>query len=374
MVEEAVYNRLMEMLKRPFGVSMEELQRTLLKVLDKMNDKFEDTPINNLLNRAKHGDPIKNMVIPDEEYDAFMEILKKTKIKNVVGCDFAYDDSKMIMFSDSDSKEVLKAINILKAQRGLISEMDVESFALATEDESLSAAFNIDEAELECIRYHSREIAFPYAVIETQDGPSIVFKENDTERVNEVLEKTAFNLSGEQGALVREQIEYKIKGRQEVNIALADAEREFTIVDRKHPENYFTATADDFIYYKNNKELSRVPRTESGAVEAAYQKLEGLTEPVLLKKNEFELNPDERQKVLDSKTNIYPTGYSAMDPVIEALNQEEHKTAAKSYAGKFEIASVNSGKDNSLDSILDSIEKKQVASHGGKEKDIEMDI
>ena len=53
--------------------------------------------------------------------------------------------------------------------------------------------------------------------------------------------------------LVRQQIEYKIKGRKEVNIALSDAEREFSIIDRKNPNNYLVATADDIVYYKNNK-------------------------------------------------------------------------------------------------------------------------
>ena len=53
MVEEAVFNKLKDMLMRPFGVSVEELQTFLLKVLEKMDKKFDDTPITNLLNGAK---------------------------------------------------------------------------------------------------------------------------------------------------------------------------------------------------------------------------------------------------------------------------------------------------------------------------------
>lgn len=106
-------------------------------------------------------------------------------------------------------------------------------------------------------------------------------------------------------------------------------------------------------------------------MEATYQKLEGLTEPVILTKNEFELNPDERQKVLESKTNVYPTGYSALDPSIEVLNQEEHIKEVKAYAGKFAIAHIENDKDNSLDNILANIEKIQHGSHYTTEKDID---
>ena len=371
MVEEAVFNKLKDMLMRPFGVSVEELQTFLLKVLEKMDKKFDDTPITNLLNGAKKGDYLKTIVVPDEEHDEFIEILKKTNIKNYVAADLTNDDAKMIIFAESDTQEVKKAIDVLKAERGLVSEIDIDSFLLAAKDTDIATAYNIDEAELECIRYHSREINFPYALTETENGPAIIFKEEDKEKVSEVLDKTAFNLSGEQGPLVRQQIEYKIKGRKEVNIALSDAEREFSIIDRKNPNNYLVATADDFVYYKNNKELNRISRKEPGAMEATYQKLEGLTEPVILTKNEFELNPDERQKVLESKTNVYPTGYSALDPSIEVLNQEEHIKEVKAYAGKFAIAHIENDKDNSLDNILANIEKIQHGSHYTTEKDID---
>ena len=45
--------------------------------------------------------------------------------------------------------------------------------------------------------------------------------------------KENVDLTGEHGPLVRQQLEYRIKGRQQVNIAIEDAEKEYYIVNSK---------------------------------------------------------------------------------------------------------------------------------------------
>ena len=366
MVEQEVGRKVEELLR--------ELLLTVVRETEKINELIKSDNKNaelrklieelggngflDMMKRAREGDPIKQIYVADEDFKEFSTLLKQTKIKDFEAMDMVGDNAKIFCFSESDTQEVQKALEALQAKRGLITEMDPEAFFLTTENEDICALTNFDDVELELIRHNARKTPFPYAIADVNGEPTLLLKTENLDGLNKALYNTSYALSGEQGALVRKQIEYRLKGRQEVNIAMEDAEREFIIVDKNNPNNYIQATSEDFIYYKNNKELERIPRSEQGASEVAYQRLEGLTQPVLLTYDEFKLPVSERNKLLEEKTAIYPTGYSAVNDEIESMNNLEHSAAAKEYNKKFNKDYIKN-KDNSLDSILASIKENQ---------------
>lgn len=366
MIEENVYRKMESLLNGMFKAGA-DVSAGLLEFLKEWNktqkeDKLlkngvGETSLRNLLKGLKEGDQLKAMVIPDEEYDEFIKVLKNTKIKNFSSLDLSSDNCRTILFAESDTKEIVNALEAFSAQRNLQTEVDPEVFYLAAKESKITAIENIDEVELELLRYNARKNPFPYTVVDINGKPSILARSEDFEKVDTSLNRIASSLAGEQGSLIRKQIEYKIKGRQEVNIAIEDAEKESIIIDKKNPNNYIMITADDFVYYKSNKELTAISRKEPGAVDAVYQKLEGLTEPVVISKNEFELSYAERKAILDKKTAVYPVGYSAVDEDIEKMNQEATVDAINNYRSKFVITEVDND-ERSLDSILEKVESK----------------
>lgn len=376
MIEQEVYRR-MEGLIQGMLKASGSVSEALLQVLIQENNRHKEdklydegigeTSLKNMLRGLqRNNDELMTLSVNDEDAKEFKEILGKTDIKNYVMIDLATDDRKIVLFAQSDIEEVKKALNVFSAERGLISEIDPESFFVAAKEQNISALEGIDEVDLELIRYNARKNPFVYTVVDSKDGITVLYKQEDLANMQKTLNNVAFSLSGEQGPLVREQIEIRLKGRKEVNIAVEEAEREVIIIDKQNPKNYVHVTADDFTYYKNNKEITRIPRTEPGAIEAVYQKIEGLTEPVVISKNEFELNYAERKALLESKTAVYPTGYSAMNEDIENLNTKEHDSAARAYAEKFGLFDVEND-SNSLEAILTQVVERQSESNRNKE-------
>ena len=370
MIEEAVYNKMQNLMKGMLEASGnvgEAFLQVLIAIHNKNKEKNEykgisDVPLKELLKAVRKGDNLMTLSVYDEDAKEFKDILEKTGISKFTMCDLTTDDRKILLFAQSDLEQVKKALSIFYAERGIMSEMEPDAFFTGSKDHNLSMVTGLDDVELEIIRYHSRTEPFPYTVVDTAEGISLLFREEDRKKIDSMLNKVSFALSGEQGPIVRQQVEIKLKGRQEVNIALEEAERESYIIDKKNPQNYIAVTAEDFTYYKNNKNIESIPRTEKGAPEAVYTRIESLTEPVVISKNEFALSGPEKRKLLESKTAVYPTGFSAMDEDIEKLNLKSHNQETKAYAEKFGIYSIDN-EDNSLDTILSRIQQIQSESN-----------
>lgn len=366
MVEREMYQKL-ERVAQTGAKAIADAALAILGVLaqqaaaQKEKNQKQQIAIEQLYKQVRQGAKMKSVVIPDEEYDAFIKHLDNTNVKNYAVSDLGMDDGKMVFFIDKDSVEVEKAISALRAERGLQTELDKEAFAVYAKDKELSILDNLSEVEVETFRYYALKEELPYAIIEHEDSNyGIMYLSDDQDKVDDVKFNLAGLLSGEQGALIVEQIEYKLRGRQELNIDMADAQREFAIVDKQNPELAVLVTADDFIYYKNNKEIPFLKRTEGGDFAAVYQRLNGLKEPTTMTMDEFKLPVEDRKKILDEKTYVYSTGFTVITDEMERQNDPNLVKARikNEYVSKFDT--YHAGKSyGSIDSVLSDVSKKR---------------
>ncbi len=368
MVNEQVNQRMLSLLEGMASLTARQAEELLKLFLEKRDKEKEikafekgkgEVPLRNMLDNIKQGDSLNTVVIPDEDYNRMKELLQVSGIKNFAFADLVKDDAKMLLFNTSETDCVRKTIEAYKAERGLINEFNIDSFLMLAQDHSVSAIDNISPVELELLRYNTRKEPLPYAIVSEGETFTIAYYNKDTDNLKKILNNVSAALTGPNSDMIREQVEYRIKGKKEIGIAFEEAKKEAFIVDKMNPSNYLQLTAEDITYYKNNKEITRIPRTEPGATEAAYQKLEGLTEPVVLTKNEFELSPAEKKAVLNSKTSFYPTE-SKIEEDIEKLNldQVQENAASKSYAEKFNVYAIDN-QPESLDDIISQIKQTQ---------------
>ena len=381
MIEENVYNKINKiissMLEATGNVSEAFLQVLIaIRNNQKENSLFKKMPdgaLKEIYKKVKQGDNLMVINVPDEDSAAFDKILKKNGVLYDMS-DLSTSDTKIVLFTESQEEKIKESIKMLYAEKGLLSEMDLNSFLSFSKNDKLSFLTNIDDVEIEILRHYTRSNPIAYTITHDDNNNAIiVFRTEDIENVKNALDKISQDLTSEQGPLIREQIEFRLKGKQEVNIALEEAERESYIVDKQNPKNYIAITADDYTYYKNNKNIESIPRTDKNIPEAVYTRIEALTEPVVLTKDEFFLSDREKLEVLKQKTAVYPTGYSAMTEDLEAQKTGMHLREARAYAEKYGIFAIDE-KDNSLDTIFAKIEQAQSISNRNQEDRTKDDI
>lgn len=250
--------------------------------------------------------------IGDESYPDFKAILD-TKgapfaVSNVVS-----DDMKTVYYLKKDAKKIEDAIVVLNAKAGLQKEISSDLFLSHFPEESVCFIDHLSEADLELFRYYASESDFVFAVAEGDDGSIKLLVDNDDrEKVREALAMVSWDLTGPHGGRIRERVNYKLEGRQALNIALQDAERDFYIVNGNAPESYIHVTADDFKSYKNKVMLQQVGRNSGRFEDSLADRIRSLGEPVVLSPEEFNMNSHERSLVIEEKMNIFPPDYDIM--------------------------------------------------------------
>lgn len=290
---------------------------------DKTLNSSGEKAIGEMLAAVQKGEKLKNIVVPDEDVESLKPFLNKCGALYAI-VDMKKDDAKMVIFLEKHSEKIQDALTLLSADRGLVNEVAPELFLKNTTDKEIGIA-SLDKTELELFRHHAKASGLVFGATVIDDKVKLLYTLEDKDKFYNILAKVSWDLTGEKGPLIRQQIEYRLKGRKEVNIAIEQAEKEYYIVSGNSPKNYVKITSQDYSYYKNNKEVTTISRTEPDCREAVFTKVQSLSEPVVLTKEEFEMDDKERQALIDSKTNVYPLGYSAFDE-IEKKYKENDKT------------------------------------------------
>lgn len=346
MIQEQISEKMLKLMKDTAFVlanSADDFAKKLLAMLGehilkeqnkKMLEGDGEIAVAKMMEAVRNGENVKTIVIPDEEIESLKSYLKECKALFAI-TDLKQDDAKMLMFLERDTKKVKDALTLLKSERGLITEIHPDLFLKHNEKKAVSNA-KLNNVEIELFRHHAKSTKLPFAIADSNGSRTVLYNTENQKLVNDILAKVAWDLTGERGPQVRQQIEYRLEGKKEVNIAIEDAQREYYIVNSISPKNYIKITPQDFTYYKNNKEITSMKRTDPDFKEAVYTKLEGLVEPVVLKREEFNTIPSKLRDNIEKKTNIYPVGYTA----VEEIERKFKETRAQ------EIAEMKKSLDN----------------------------
>lgn len=332
-IQEEITGQVFELMLRFLGTGSEFTYQishegnVLLKEGSRFSQKFLETLINRqkengeptgitaqMLLREQQGEKIHTMLVPDEEAAELSQLLEKHNVLfNPI--EVPDDDSKVYMYMSGDTEKVADVMMLLQAERGIVSEINPSLFLENYAQEEVGTISGLDRTDLELFRGYAKQNGLVFSSV-VLDGPGkylVLYDPKDREEVQRSMGSTLWALSGKEGRQLRERYALFLKNKQEVKQALNDSTKELYIVDGKSPENYIRLSPKEFAYCKNFKTISSVSRNNPEFLARGLRVLDGLEQPILLTREEFERykedgEPDKEaiQKTVAEKTKAMP--------------------------------------------------------------------
>lgn len=270
---------------------------------------------------SKEG-KMQSFMVPKKDYIDFAREMKKRDIPFLT-YDVLGDDCYSVLYRDIDKEKVELSIKAFKESRNLETEMTAERFAEKYAGQGVHSISGIDPVELELIRHYASKNNFQFAAQAIGDGSQCKILFSDQSKMDEILKKAAWALTGEKGPLVKQNIEYRIAGRESGNRILTqeEAEKEFYIVSKQQPSHYMHITANDIELYKDNKVVTTISHDDAAFYDKSVRALCGMDEPVVLSEDEW--LSSQRQAIIASRQEVIPTGSSAADKVVGEMDEKE---------------------------------------------------
>lgn len=230
--------------------------------------------------------------------------------------DMRDDNCKMFMYMDKDEQKLEHIIEALRAKRGTVTEISPSLFVQSLKPEHIMAVHGLSDVELELFRHYARETGALFTAVKRPEGNMLILPAEEEEKARRALLYAGWALTGSDGALVREQVEHRLKGRTAINISAEEGERELYVVSRKRSGNYVRITSEDFKVYKANKQISTVSRAAESFHSRCIAACEGISQPVVLTAEEYQSMTQERLAQMPS-TELFPQDF---DDLVEMSN------------------------------------------------------
>lgn len=300
--------------------ALAEMQTALLTAIIKYNQEKQltlgigEVSMDKLIRSLdkKTGETLSYCVLEASVFQDLLRtgVLNKSGIRNYTAMSSANNSDVMIFYGSRDQIFMDNALHAIDALYGTRTMMDRDSFFMAAEGKDLFVLEGVsaEDAELlDCIlrKKDSHLHPFPYSVVEMDGNPCIICLSEDMEKLKEAMKAVAATFESEQGDRVLEDIRIRLAGRQERGIAIKEARREQAIVDADHPFHKIIVTADDYRYYKHNKEILAVPMSDPSCLDRIYDLINGMSSPVLTGDCSYEQLPASQQSEYIHKHAIY---------------------------------------------------------------------
>lgn len=258
-----------------------------------------------------------NTLVADADAKEFAELLEERNVL-FAQIDKTDDNCKMFVFLTRDAEKVQEAIELLGANRGLVSELNPQLYFNSYHPENVREIAGLDAVELELFRHYSRQGKLVYTALQNKDGTcNIYFEPSERDKAEKVMGLVGWMLSGPDKERVRKQIENRLTGLGTIQKAVYEDKRELYVVSATDPSAYIHITEKDFTQYKNGKQVSAVPREKEGFEERCMAYCKGLAHPAVLTPDQF------RMDLKPTDMSHYPTIDFMAEGVEEKL--EMHK-------------------------------------------------
>ena len=351
-IDEAVANEFKQLLKQAagrMGSTVSDIGKLSLAVLigekklldrDKVLNGAGKVNVNTLYKYAGN-EQIMHITIADADLKDYMKHLKDQNISYaLINC--KKDNAHRLVYLEKNSDKVKNATTMFMAERKVKTEIPFTLF-MEQANKNLTVIDNLKGVDLELFREYAKKEGLIYAL---SNRDRIVFNEADKGKAVNALNAVGSVLDSSHGALIRKQIELRLAGRTAVNIAMEQAEKELFIVSSVNHGNYVKVTADDFTMYKSNRAVTSLNREEPDFTKTLHRCVDGILEPVVLTKDEFESK--NKSAVITSKTYPLPVDLSKLE--IKETN----------YSKNFNFNNVQRNPKN-LDYVIDNAKKKREA-------------
>lgn len=233
----------------------------------------------------KRDKRLSQFTVPDEDIEHLKVLMKQQGVRYYI-FDIQNDDGKIVYFPESQRELVKQAISIQSAERGLMNEVNSQAFLQAHKGEEFSVIGNLDEVDLELLRHHARKTDVVFATVGHDEKYKIL---TDT-RNREKLERILSEYVGKESVVseIREQVRARIDEQKKIRASIDDPDREVYILSASNPTVYLHLSPEEFEYCKGGNQVCSVDRTEFEFRDMALTKLEAITEPVLMTKEEYD--------------------------------------------------------------------------------------
>lgn len=270
----------------------------------------------------KAGEGFSSIRIEDGMTEDYLKFLNSEHVLYMALNDME-NGTHCIVFRNRDLDKVNEIKNLAETKYYGKSEVDPKLFLKINEDNDIGytgAEFSAEEVEL--IRHFMKDNSAVYSVVTDEKGASMVlFDPKDKAALQNAIYSADWILRGNFGPLVRKQLQYRIKGRQQVALDLEDARKEFYVLSKNNPKNYMHVTEEEVTYYKNNKEIPgmTMKRDNANFLAHSWDLFEGISSPVVLQSAEFFENVYKRQEVVSDRETLN------MFPPEMIVEEEMHK-------------------------------------------------
>lgn len=301
----------------------------------------------------RHGEQISYCEISRDVYEDMGRtgLLKNGALRTYTAMQASNSDAVLLFYGSKDQQGMNRILDAMDAMYGRRAAVDRESFEMLSEGKDLYVLDGLREEDAELLSCFAtlpaaRKIMadensmdrnsvdgkntdgmkkdeveiepFPYTVIESKNRRSaarstagqgangsdagshsagtlsVVCLAEDSHKLAGLMGYVAAAATSEHGARILEQVQFRIKGRQERNIAIDEAEKNQIIMDAENPRNMIKVTAKDYEFYKNNKIAEAIPR--SGPLNRVYDLVEGMSEAVILDADRLKSLPASQQQ------------------------------------------------------------------------------
>ena len=267
-------------------------------------DKGGEVTLKEFQKALKKGEQFSALRVNDAMVADYKRFMNDRKVM-YVSLDDVESDTHTFMFRNRDMEkmqEIKKLVDMIHLGE---TEIPPKTFLTAYENRNISRLANLSAEEVELFRYFMKPEQALFSVIEDTKGSFFVLHDpKDKEKVREALQRASWALRGNFGTRVKEQVQYRIKGRQEIVQDLEDAEKEFYIVSKTNPKNYVHVTENQVTYYKNEQEISKVYRNDTDFKSTAWDMIESISSPAIFKAGEFSVDIGLRQDMLERKMSL----------------------------------------------------------------------
>lgn len=290
----------------------------------------------------KHGEQLAYCEVPKDVYEDMAKtgILQNGALRTYSAMSSTHSDNIIIFYGSKDQEGMNSILDAMDSMYGKRSEVSKDSFEILSEDRDLYVLDGVrpeDAMLLSHLTENHEEYSvepFPFTVVQQpgKDKYSVVCLDEDKGKLAAAVGLVAATYTSEQGSRVLQQVQYKIKGKQERNIDIDNARKHQVIMDREFPQNHFVVTASDYKFYKNNKEVESISR--KGPLNRVYDIIEGMSAPVVIDERRYEqLSTSETMEALhnEGKPITLTSDRDIEIDIKQSLAQMEREQEVKEY-------------------------------------------
>ena len=250
--------------------------------------------------------------ISDNDAKIFDQLLAKEKVLHA-RIDMKDDDCSMYMYLDQDEEKIQHMVTALQARSGLVSEINPNIFIESLQPEKLTTINGLDDVELELFRHYAQEENVLFTTVPRGERHMLILPSQEEQKARQALLHTGWALTGREGARIRQQVEYRLKGRSAISISAEEGLRELYIVSRRQPDHFVRISSEDYQVYKQNKQVATVSRAANSFETRCMAACDSLYEPVVMTRDQFEELDEEHLASMPS-IDLFPTYF---DDLVE---------------------------------------------------------